>query len=246
MIKESEMGHDESAKPGAECAKCGVWVYPGQGMPSHNHKTICIQCYPAGINDLTYGEIWKTLSSVDVQDHTAERGNFTYLSWSWAWGVLMEQYPVAEYCFPQPTFFEDGTIEVHCRITIGTCAREMWLPVMDHKNNAIKTPDARKINDAKMRCLVKCIAMFGLGHYIYAGEDVPTNTLTKSAARNFHTELVKELREVDSLDALKSFGIRKKGDIATLPDDWQDDMRREYKEAQEFWNDKENAVFDQS
>jgi hypothetical protein len=24
-----------------------------------------------------------------------------------------------------------------------------------------------------MRCLVKCIAMFGLGHYIYAGEDLP-------------------------------------------------------------------------
>jgi len=24
-----------------------------------------------------------------------------------------------------------------------------------------------------MRCLVKCIAMFGLGHYVYAGEDLP-------------------------------------------------------------------------
>ena len=23
-----------------------------------------------------------------------------------------------------------------------------------------------------MRCLVKCFAMFGLGHYIYAGEDI--------------------------------------------------------------------------
>ena len=25
-----------------------------------------------------------------------------------------------------------------------------------------------------MRCLVKCLAMFGLGHYIYAGEDLPS------------------------------------------------------------------------
>jgi hypothetical protein len=24
-----------------------------------------------------------------------------------------------------------------------------------------------------MRCLVKCLALYGLGHYIYAGEDVP-------------------------------------------------------------------------
>jgi hypothetical protein len=57
---------------------------------------------------------------------------------------------------------------------IGQCHRMMWLPVMDHRNNAIKNPDARKISDTKMRCLVKCLAMFGLGHYIYAGEDVPS------------------------------------------------------------------------
>ena len=24
-----------------------------------------------------------------------------------------------------------------------------------------------------MRCLVKCLALFGLGHYIFAGEDLP-------------------------------------------------------------------------
>jgi hypothetical protein len=48
----------------------------------------------------------------------------------------------------------------------------MWLPVMDYKNNAIKNPDARKISDTKMRTLVKCLAMFGLGHRIYAGEDI--------------------------------------------------------------------------
>ena len=30
------------------------------------------------------------------------------------------------------------------------------------------------INKAIMRCLTKCLAMFGLGLYIYAGEDLPT------------------------------------------------------------------------
>ena len=29
------------------------------------------------------------------------------------------------------------------------------------------------INTAIMRCLTKNLAMFGLGHYIYAGEDIP-------------------------------------------------------------------------
>ena len=50
----------------------------------------------------------------------------------------------------------------------------MWLPVMDYKNKAIVSPDTRAVSDTRMRCLTKCLAMYGLGHYIYAGEDLPT------------------------------------------------------------------------
>jgi len=46
---------------------------------------------------------------------------------------------------------------------------------MDHSNKAIQNPNARQINDARMRCWVKAIALHGLGLYIYAGEDVPHN-----------------------------------------------------------------------
>jgi len=46
---------------------------------------------------------------------------------------------------------------------VQTCA----LPI------SVKNPDARKISDAMMRCLAKCIATFGIGLYVYAGEDVP-------------------------------------------------------------------------
>jgi NH3-dependent NAD+ synthetase len=65
----------------------------------------------------------------------------------------------------------------------------MWLLVMDGKNKSMKkTPysystrygdkqvDAATtfdINKTIMRCLVKNLAMFGLGIYIYAGEDLP-------------------------------------------------------------------------
>ena len=52
----------------------------------------------------------------------------------------------------------------------------MHLPVMDNRNQAVKNPDARKVSDAMMRCLAKCIACFGIGLYIYAGEDVPKET----------------------------------------------------------------------
>lgn len=119
-----------------------------------------------------YAKIWETLSKIDVSRHVEKKNGLSYLSWAWAWGVLMEHYPHAEYSFSQPELHQDGTVTVHCDIMIGHCHRSMWLPVMDYKNNAIKNPDARKISDTKMRTLVKCLAMFGLGHRIYAGEDI--------------------------------------------------------------------------
>ena len=52
----------------------------------------------------------------------------------------------------------------------------MWLPVMDNRNNSIANPSSRQVSDTKMRCLVKCFALYGLGHYIYAGEDIPSES----------------------------------------------------------------------
>jgi hypothetical protein len=50
----------------------------------------------------------------------------------------------------------------------------MWLPVMDFRNKAVVNPSSVDINKAKMRCLTKCFSQFGLGHYIYAGDDTPS------------------------------------------------------------------------
>ena len=127
-------------------------------------------------NQTLAGEIWQTLSAIDVSEHVEKKQNLSYLSWAWAWGVLMEHYPETQYEFTDRTF-PNSTMEVS--VTVGitkgdqTVCRSMWLPVMDYKNKAIPNPDAFAINTAKMRCLTKCLAMFGLGHYIYAGEDIP-------------------------------------------------------------------------
>jgi hypothetical protein len=63
----------------------------------------------------------------------------------------------------------------------------MHLPVMDHRNQAVKNPDAFVVNKNMMRCLVKAIACHGLGLYIYAGEDLPHdddgNVASRPAAR---------------------------------------------------------------
>lgn len=128
------------------------------------------------MSEPTYSEIWQTLSKVDVSKHVEKKNGLSYLSWAWAWGVLMEHYPQVEYKFNDHETHPDGTVTVHVFMNIGQCYRSMWLPVMDYKNHAIKNPDARKISDTRMRCLVKCISMFGLGHAIYAGEDVTAAT----------------------------------------------------------------------
>ena len=121
----------------------------------------------------TYKSVWEALSKVDCSEHTQEKNGLTFLSWAWAWGIMMEHYPDASYSFSSPLRDEMGSVEVWCTVKIGNLERRMWLPVMDYKNNAIKNPDYRKISDTRMRCLTKCLAMYGLGHYIYAGEDIP-------------------------------------------------------------------------
>lgn len=121
-------------------------------------------------------KIWDTLSRVDVSAHVEKKGNLSYLSWAWAWGVLMKHFPDVDYEFDVEKF-DDETVEVRVAVAIKEdgqqVVRHMWLPVMNHRNQAIKNPTAFDINTSKMRCLTKCLAMYGLGHYIYAGEDLP-------------------------------------------------------------------------
>ena len=122
---------------------------------------------------MEFKEIWAKLSKIDVNEHVKKKGKFSYLGWTWGWATLMEHYPEAVYEFGDNLHYPDGSIEVWVTVTIGDHSRTMWLPVMDNSNKAMSQPDAREVSDTRMRCLVKCLAMFGLGFYIYAGESVP-------------------------------------------------------------------------
>ena len=131
-------------------------------------------------------DVWSTLSSINVNKHTSKKGSLTYLSWAWAWGTLMDNYPESTYGFESPIVNPDGSVEVWCTVSVqdgdSALQRTMWLPVMGNKNEALINPDARKISDTRMRCLAKCLGMFGLGHYIYAGEDIPRADPTPTAS----------------------------------------------------------------
>lgn len=135
----------------------------------------------------TFSELCK----LNVNDKTEKKGNLTYLSWSWAWQIFKEKYPDATYTIYKnenglPYVFDPNTgYMVYTTVTADGITHEMWLPVMDGANRAMKaepykvynkTVEAANmfdVNKAIMRCLTKNLAMFGLGLYIYSGEDLP-------------------------------------------------------------------------
>lgn len=147
---------------------------------------------------------WNTLSKINVNDYTEKKGNLTYLSWAWAWQKLMENYPEATYHFGDNEYHPDGSVTVHCTLTVDGITRPMWLPVMDNRNNAISQPNSRQISDTKMRCLVKAISMFGLGSYIYAGEDLPqdNSTISDEQAQTLNKLLQETQSDVDKFCTL--------------------------------------------
>lgn len=112
------------------------------------------------------------LAAVNVNDRVEKKGNLSYLSWAWAVEQLLRKDPAASWSYGSPIMWGD-TVMVVCTVTAFGIARTMQLPVMDHRNKAIPSPDAFAVNTAMQRCLVKAIALHGLGLYIYAGEDLP-------------------------------------------------------------------------
>jgi hypothetical protein len=117
------------------------------------------------------------LASINVNDRVEKKNGLSYLSWAWAVDQLLRMHPGAQWSFKwfgDKPYLEGGHgVMVFCTVSIGENTRTAFLPVMDNRNNAIAQPDMRDINDTMQRCLVKAIALHGLGLYIYAGEDLP-------------------------------------------------------------------------
>lgn len=99
-----------------------------------------------------------------------KHGGLSYLSWSYAWHLLVSKYPDSTYYFAEPMTLPDGTMMVKAGVTVQGLTHEMQLPVLDHRNKPIASPNAFDYNSAQMRCLVKCIAMHGVGISLYLGD----------------------------------------------------------------------------
>lgn len=155
--------------------------------------------------------VFENLNKANVNGHTEEKNGLTYLSWAWAWAEVKKAYPDANYAIEKfnglPYVYDENTgYMVYTTVTIEGITHEMWLPVMDGANKAMKakpyeyqTRYGKKtceaatmfdVNKAIMRCLVKNLAMFGLGLYIYAGEDLPES---EQAVYPSRAEMLKEV-----------------------------------------------------
>lgn len=186
--------------------------------------------------------VFETLNAIDCNGHTEKKNGLTYLSWAWAWTEVKKNYPTATYtvwkdCENKPYVVDPALgFLVNTTVTIEGETHEMWLPVMDNANNAMKAepyeysaknPNFKyatfnkekngyfdkygneqkeyvnkrveaatmfDVNKAIMRCLVKNLAMFGLGLYIYAGEDLPEEAAqaqTQAKAAAVYAEVAK-------------------------------------------------------
>ncbi len=113
------------------------------------------------------------LAQIDVSKLVDKKQNLSYLSWPHAVNALMEHDPTANWVFHEPQMFGESMM-VSCTVTAFNKPITMHLPVMDHRNQAVKNPDAVVVNKNMMRCLVKAIACHGLGLSVYAGEDLPS------------------------------------------------------------------------
>lgn len=170
---------------------------------------------------------FEKLNAINVNDKTEVKDNgqvkLTYLSWAWAWQECKKQFPDASYEIEKfennlPYVYDENTgYMVFTKVTIEDITHEMWLPVMDEKNKAMKnksytykTKYGEKevapatmfdINKTIMRCLTKNLAMFGLGIYIYAGEDLPEDV------KNELDSLKEQIKKYpNALEIVKEYG----------------------------------------
>lgn len=180
---------------------------------------------------------FEKLNNINVNDKTEKKNGLTYLSWAWAWSEFCKVFPDATYTVYKneqglPYVYDENTgYMCYVEVTAGGKTHEMWLPVMDSANNAMKAREYEvktkyktvtvkpatmfDINKTIMRCLVKCLAMFGLGLYIYAGEDLPEDLSVEAPKETFTREEL--IEKVKALAEVKGITEKEICDLSKSP-----------------------------
>lgn len=163
------------------------------------------------------------LAKINVSEHVEKKGQFSYLSWTFAVNELRKRYPDATWEVKRfdgkPFMNTELGYFVEVSVTVNGIELSQIHPVLDNRNRPIDNPNPFHINTSIQRCLVKAIALHGLGLYIYAGEDLPTEKtpITQKQVGTIKTkalELAKlrDVKDTQVLQALKVTDITKLGE----------------------------------
>jgi hypothetical protein len=145
------------------------------------------------------------LNQINVSQHIERKGNFAYLSWPYAVAQLRQADPTATWEVRRfdglPFLKTDCGFFVEVEVTVNGVRLSQIHPVLDARNKPIEKPSAFDINTSIQRCLVKAIALYGLGLYIYAGEDLPEGAANESQPQQPAAEMINaaQIERINSL-----------------------------------------------
>ena len=154
--------------------------------------------------------VFATLSAINVNDYIKQKNGLTYLSWAFAWEQVKKNFPDAFY-----TVYEnaDGLNYHHdCRtawvktsVTINGLEHIEYLPVMNHRNQAIAVDSitSTDVNKTIQRSLTKACARHGLGLYIYAKEDLPTAE-KEAVEQEWKQQMIERIDACENVDQVKA------------------------------------------
>ena len=99
---------------------------------------------------------------------------------------------------------ETGTM-VEATVTIEGHPYTESLYVMDNANDVVINPTVGQINKTQKRCVVKALAMAGLGLNLYAGEDLPMGDINESDQKQAAEQKVKKQEQANFQKAKKKY-----------------------------------------
>lgn len=130
------------------------------------------------------------LNAINVNEHLEKKGGFSYLSWPYAVAQLRMADASATWEVQRfhglPYLATEAGVFVEVAVTVQGVRLSQIHPVLDGRNRPMLAPTAFDINTSLQRCLVKAIALHGLGLYVYAGEDLPQAVTPEDFAPTSH------------------------------------------------------------
>lgn len=190
------------------------------------------------------------LAQIDCTEHVEKKGRFSYLSWAWAVKKLREVDPTATWEVKRfdgvPYLKTDCGYFVEVEVTVQGLPLSQIHPILNNQNKPIAEPNSFDINTSIQRCLVKAIALHGLGLYIYAGEDLPEVqeemiTAQQVGAIKLNIKKLATLRKVDeetikghlSIKEVAELTLKQAEDVLKKSTKWVKQAEKEVAEDKE-------------